>query len=263
MIIINTWVGGLGNNIIQVVNSILIAYKFKHKFIKMPKDTNKFNWYHKKYLTLYNVIFKDIIITEFEQNKKIISNNFFSRRKLFEKLNIKKDYNIPLTKILKLIKIPIKRIKSNNNDLIIHIRSGDVFTYQPHAGFYQPPLNYYKKIINLKKWDNIRIIAQDNNNPVIPELIKLYPNIKLKFQTLIEDISYIIGSKNICFGKGSFISSLLLFNSNLVNIYYPEYCERYINDYLDCNKTITKLPNYIKIWKNTIEQKKIMLTYKL
>jgi len=253
------WNGRLGNNISQIINAIYVARHYNINKVIFPKH----NVFKNNFINL-NINNKTPI------NKKNYNDKFFSRKKICDKYDIdlsifeKKIDNI--TQILKnIIVIDSSKINLTNNDLVIHIRSGDVYNSNPHHGWVQPPLIFYEKIINKKKWDKIIIICEDKKSPVIKPLLCKYNNIIFKVQLLEEDIKYIISCKNICFGMGSFIPSLLLLNENLINIYYPEYCYRYLLDLVSCNtKHVYKLENYIKCseWKNTKEQIKIMLTYK-
>ena len=200
-----------------------------------------------------------------ENNKRCIKDVFFSKRLLIKKYNIPYEYfniKINFSSLHNLFKIKSNLI-FDDDDLLIHIRSGDVFSSNPHSGWIQPPLIFYKNIIDNYNWNKIYLVSEDKKNPVTNILLQLYPNIYFKIQSLENDIKLIIACKNICFGMGSFIPSLLLFNNIIKNIYYPEYCHRYLIDYTNCTKNIIKLPNYIKKgeWKNTKKQQDIMLNY--
>ena len=68
--------------------------------------------------------------------------------------------------------------KLSENELVIHIRSGDTI------------------------------------NPVVNELRKLYKNAVYKKNSLEKDIRIILGSTNILYSMGSFIPSLMLLSNN-------------------------------------------------
>jgi len=258
MIHIISWNGRLGNNITQIVNAIYFAYYKKVNIIKFPRHP----------LFLKNEIrIKD---ESFTNKSELFSHNFFSRNKIisfykiseniFEsKINIKKH-------LCDLLKYDILQDNINDNDLTIHIRSGDVYCNNPHPGWIQPPLSFYINIIESSNWNKIFIISEDNKSPVLKPLLNKYNKIIFEVRDLKKDIYYILNSKNICFGMGSFIPSLLLFNNNVKKIYYPEYCHRYLIDLIDYeNKYTCKLNNYIKKgeWKNTEKQRNIIINYEL
>ena len=86
-------------------------------------------------------------------------------------------YRINIIKDQILQNLP--KIIVNPNELKIYIRSGDVFgkISLSMSGYYQPPLCFYKNIINNFKFENIYIISENKNNPVIEQILIKYPKI--------------------------------------------------------------------------------------
>lgn len=256
---IRKWRGRLGNNITQIVNAIYFAEYFKIEKIIFPR--------HKMFNTCQIELKK--YINE-KQNDKLYRHDFFSRKKICKYYNIDEsifdNVNTKVGDILKKIfKIKYNEvIDLNDDDLVIHIRSGDVYNKKPHSGWIQPPLIFYEKIIDSKPWKRIFLICEDNKSPIIKPLLNKYDYIHFKLQPLGKDINYILQCKNICFGMGSFIPTLLLMNDHLNTIYYPSYCYRYVLDLVSYKvKKEYDLPNYIKKgeWKNTDKQILFMLNY--
>ena len=152
----------------------------------------------------------------------------------------------------------------NINDLVIHIRSGDVFIKNPNGRYIMPPLSYYADIIDNNNFDEIYLIAEDTKNPCVNGLLKLYPKIRFKLQSLDEDIKLILGATNLAMSNGTMTSALLIFSTNIKNLYKASYSHK--NRFLDKIKLFeTELDEYEKYmtpWKNTPEQLNIMMTYK-
>ena len=98
--------------------------------------------------------------------------------------------------ILKEIFIIKKVKKLDKNDVVIHIRSGDQFSGKPTT-YIPPPLSYYVNIINNNAFNKLIIVAEDTRNPVINKLLKLYPNIIYKKQSLKKDIKLMLGSETL------------------------------------------------------------------
>lgn len=254
------WYGRLGNNITQIVNAILFAYYYNIKIINFPEHS----YFKQNFIDLRQYVSDKI-------NNKNFNDIFFSRNEICQKYNLNisifENNKINIGEIIKsLISLTeYEKLDITDNDLIIHIRSGDVYNSNPHPGWVQPPLSFYENIIKEKEWRKIILICEDDKCPIIKPLLNKYNNIIFRIQPLQQDIIYIIQSKNICFGMGSFIPALLLLNSNLNTIYYPKYCYRYIIDLISYKeKKEYELLNYIKKgeWKNTNEQVDIMLKYK-
>ena len=258
---ITNWYGRLGNNITQIVNAIIFANYF---------NINKINYPNHNIIKNTQLILNNLNKNNITCNK-CYHHTFFSRKKICKKFNLNEDIfennKINIREIIKSIIsfTEYEKLDITDKDLIIHIRSGDVYSSNPHMGWIQPPLSFYENIINTHKWDKIYLICEDTKSPVIKPLLNKYKNIIFNLQSLKNDIHYIIKAKNICFGMGSFVPALLLFNDNLNTIYYPKYCYRYLIDFISYKeKKEYELLNYIKIgeWANTKKQKNIILKYK-
>ena len=168
--------GRFGNFLMRLKNCIHIALFYNFNVI-LPK--------HNFVNTTYIVINKNITL---ENDKIIDSNNFFYRNKI-NNIDIKL-FNINEDKVKTIIKnillFPTNLTPLGINDLVIHIRSGDLFIKSvPHPRYLTPPISYYKNIIDQNKnYENIYIIAEDCINPCINKLLEIYPTIKFKIQSL-------------------------------------------------------------------------------
>jgi len=253
---INSWLGRLGNNLMQMRHIILIALYYKYN-IEMPPHS------------FFNTT--KIILNENTNTNIYIDNegtNFFYAKNI-KKFN-KKCFISNIDKMKEILQsifiINYKNITPlNDNELVIHIRGGDIFFNHPHPGYIPPPISYYKQIIEQKKYDNIYLINDTNNNPCIPLLKKRYPNIIHNKNNLIEDIKKILSARNIVFTVGTFPCSLLFLTNHVQNVYYPSYSIQ-VKEILDYMSQINfhSIPlidykNTIGKWKNTKEQNKLLL----
>ena len=109
--------------------------------------------------------------------------------------------------------------KANPDDLYINIRSGDVFVNIMHSSYSQPPLCFYQKIIQENKYQNIYLISNGKENPLVDILLKLYPNIKYMHGTPIEDMSVLVNAYNLVLPVSSFPYAAIRFNDNLKNLF--------------------------------------------
>ena len=133
-------------------------------------------------------------------------------------LEIKPENRFSLFKNEMLKNLP--DVKTNQNDLFIHIRGGDIFI-NPFVGsdYIQPPYCFYKTIINLNIFDKIYIIADNELNPVLKKLLKKFPNIIYKKNNIDLDISYLAHAYNIVGSISSFFVEIIKINDNLVKLY--------------------------------------------
>lgn len=236
MIILNAYYGRLGNNITQLSNIIDIAIVYKHNI--------KINVKHKffdisvieKYFNKYN---NDEIIKD--------GNQFYFSSKLPFPNDIYKQNIEERNKILQQAFLINNINKLPENDVVIHIRSGDIFRSTPHPNYVPPPLSYYIKELNKCKYEKIHIVCEDTINPVVNKLLKLYKNAVHEKNTLKKDIRIILGATNIIHSIGTFIPSLMLLSNNNKYLSKKFYTEEYYK--------------IMKPWKNTVEQRNYILNY--
>ena len=172
-----------------------------------------------------------------------------------------------------LPKIEIKR-----NDLVIHMRSSDVFQFKNnpnHAPDYaQPPLCFYEKILNNNTFEEIYLLSVDDEyNPIIKILKKKYPKIIYNKNPLEIDLSYLVRGYNIISSISSLVISSIKLNDNLQFFWefdrYPLKSKIFHSHYSIVNIT-RKYTVYqmepseiyktkMVIWKDSDEQIEIML----
>ena len=250
MLILNGFCGRLGNNITQISNMIDIAIYYKHNIIFNVKHhlfnlsliENYFSKYNNIEKRCYGFFFKEKMPYPVE----IYENNIEERNKLLKEAFLIKDIK-PLSE----------------NDLVIHIRSGDIFQKTPLASYIPPPLSYYTKHINKKKYNKIIILCEDRVNPVVNKLLEFYDNASHKIDTLEEDIKIILGASNIVFSVGTFIPTLLQISDNIKCLEGFDYDKKnYDLGFNTCkNEELKDYYIIMKPWRNTEKQRECILTY--
>jgi len=227
---INEWYGRLGNNLLQLVR--IIHSGITHKALVV----------YPEHPLLKNTIFDfhDIKDTEIEIDFR---DTFFYRNKYYTNDIHPYEYKTILDKyiypIIKFVSIP-NEITPNKNDLVISIRSGDIFSPSffkngSLCAYIQPPLSFYKTIIKNNKFNRIFLVAEDRRNPVINLLIELYPNIipiihdndqninidKSAYinQSTIFDLSLLLKAYNLVLPNGTWGTMIASLNKQVKNIY--------------------------------------------
>ena len=168
-------------------------------------------------------------------------------------------------------------INISKEELFVHIRSGDIFTYCPIYPYSQPPLCFYDNIVKNFNFKKIVIISSNMDNPVIQKLINKYSNIFYNKNPLKYDISILIHSSNLVASVSSFLNSIIQLNCELkylweYNIYnMKQKIRHYHYDLYKFplkNFTIYRMEpssKYKKImlrWKNSKRQRKLMIKEK-
>lgn len=267
---IKNWEGRLGNNIDQIIKTIILALEIKANIIFKDHD-----YFNKNKIILFENIEKKTIKKIYEGNGK---SKFYQKDKIKYYVELKKqDYEKLLNFHEKLIKKVLRNIFIINTKsthihfyrskvLIIYIRSGDLFGKVVHPKYVSAPLYFYKCII--EKYKNIYkkfiLVAEDNLNPVIKRLLENYPFIIWNKNNLKDDIKVILGASHIVSCIGTFISSLSWMSRNIKKVYLPSYVNpKSYNP--ECIIEKIELPNFIEsmgAWENSKKNNKLLLKYK-
>lgn len=256
---IKMWYGRFGNNVRQMCNVLQIALHHNLN-IKMP---------HHKF---FNTKILQLRLNSHGRGKTMTNMyNFYYPNRVKQKID-KDCFNHNLEKILKLLKeaFIIKNIPCRQtNDLIIHLRSGDIFGKGPrlNAIYITPPLCFYDKIIQNNEFDNIILVAEDYKNPVINALLKKYPEIKWNPNSLEEDIKIILSAENLAESFGTFTPTLAILSDNIKKMWTVSYQLKICGMYVFPHKIEvdeTDMSDYRKRmfpWKNNKKQRQLMLSY--
>jgi hypothetical protein len=252
---IDNWYGRFGNNILQLVYSIVIAIDKKYNKIVFPRHA---------YFNKQEIIINDEHILESHKltgcfypfNHKDKPKFKFSRikyifKKYIEEILIFKRQDVNIT----------------DQDIVLHIRSGDIFQFDAF-GYLQPPVYFYKTVLNDYSAKRI-IVSEDCLNPCINWLIQNENCKRVQNSNLINDINIIINAHNVCFGFGTFGIFMLLMNDKAQNVYFPDYSyNKIINSWnvefdSDFKVHVIELPDYIENgkWFRTKENLATMINY--
>lgn len=259
---VNTIFGGKGNigNALLILNNLInICEEIQCKNIIVPmglQDIIKKPIYYEKY-NIKIFPYSDIDKFQLDINLSSYTAFYFRYRKRIHYMRL------GLIREEVFRNLPAYNISPS--DLYIHIRSGDIFINMINPNYSQPPLCFYQKIINENNFSNIFLLSNGTENPVINELLKLYPKIKFIKDSIINDITKIVNAYNLVLSRSTFISTLITLNTNVKKIYAYEIC---YNNFTTNNYTkIYKMKSseaYKKLmkgrWKNTKEQLNLMLT---
>lgn len=244
-IVLSSWYGRFGNNIVQLSNACNYALENNYYF-ESP----------------YHNLIKPITI-----NKHIMSNNIFCDYFFhgFDQYNHNR-HNI-IQEYIKSNLQHIHKIDLDNETLVIHIRSGDIFSDNPNPKYIQNPLSYFVSIID--RFKKTIVVCENDKNPII-NILSSIKSVTIRSGTLIEDLSIMLSARNLCLsGVGTFgpICAMLsdsiknLFITNIVNIdnqwiFNSNIC--IYNTHIDLSKYI--LPNS---WKNNSIQRSLMMNYQI
>ena len=164
-------------------------------------------------------------------------------------------------------------VKTEPDELYIHIRGGDVFKKNPSTAYAQPPFCFYEKILDNNKYKNIYILSMDRRNVVLDALMNKYKNIIFNEHKYEYDISLLINAYNLVTSVSSFVISTIKLNDNLKDLWEYDInrlSEKFlfmhhhlykfdIKYKIHTMKSSDEYAQKMYIWRNTEEQLKLML----
>lgn len=260
-----------GNSLIALNNAIFFCEVIECHKIILNQPISKRRWFFGK-----EIYIKQLNITIIqESNVNCKENNILCLSEIswdiFYPMIIIPKVRIQLIK--NEILSNLQYINIDPDDLYIHIRGGNIFNLYPLKYYAQPPLCFYEKVINEKKFKNIYIISMDTSNIVINNLTTKYKNIIYKQNNLVHDISLLCQAYNIVLSISSFIISAIKLNDNLKEIWEYDIMrlsEKFLFLHHHLYKfnigyiinTMKPSENYLSkmfSWRRTNEQMKLML----
>lgn len=157
------------------------------------------------------------------------------------------------------------------DEVVIHIRSGDIFQEQPHPGYGQPPLAYYRKIIDCFAPNMVYLVYEDESNPVIGELKTFLTEKSIHWTaqsaSLRKDIEVLLKAKTLVAGRGSFVPGIVALSESVRTVYtFHQGLQRIQNPIVNEIVVEDRAGEYVNAilkgnWSNSQEQRKLMLEY--
>lgn len=247
------------NNVIQIVNAIYMA--------RESQGTFTFNFKH-AVIESFHVSF----VVDRSRRLTNFSAGFFYDHKPNITNQVRRD--ILQSYVLKHMKVHFKPI-GRSDTLVMHIRSADVVAKNPNSVYVQPPLSFYRHVIEAFQYATIVIVtSSDLGNPVITPLLNLYHNrIRIHSSSINSDIAILLSARNLLVNsRGSFGRMCMLMSRNVEVSHQPFYVRsEAFNSYHDSrclNTTVAHgylVSDYILPGKWTFDetQQRLMFNYPL
>ncbi|MGB5134432.1 MAG: hypothetical protein WBN89_04580 [Prochlorococcaceae cyanobacterium] len=203
----------------------------------------------------------------------LVLSGSFLRRAALKRLHPRRPRNRQLVRQVRhILKLDINAPAHGKTDLLIYIRSGDVFSNPtPHPSYGQPPLAFYQRVVQLRHWHTIRVVHEDRGNPVIEALLAWLPNHCRRVipvsGDLEDDLNVLLRTRHLVSGRGTFCGSVSCLSRRLRRVYsfdrpFNAWGNRKVKDVTlvdsrgDYRSTILQ-----GNWANTREQRRLMMDY--
>jgi hypothetical protein len=255
---VSHWYGRLGNNIQQISNGIIFSLVNGDGFFNPPHD-----------------LIERIIIDQ-EEKTMVRPCRFFHYNTQNKDFDIDINYLYKnISKVARKYIVPAFKFSIGDpldeDTLVIHIRSGDIFAHEhnPPHDYIPNPLSYYLSLI--EEYQKVIVVTEpDNYNPIVDELKKI-DKVMIQSKSVEEDFATLMRAKNISSsGTGTFAVAAALCSSNVKKFYCTDiYLDEHLNPEMlmvtdNIEVHMMELKNYIKYktWKNNEDQRKFILEYK-
>lgn len=214
--------GRLCNQVIRNIALSIVAEKFdlksEYQSIEKMNDLGIPLFVGQK---IYPSIQKFSEINKFDTIKKI-SYNLETKGYFQCSENIRRIYEyLQMHKEAIINKNPWKERFSNNKDLFIHVRAGDMKKYALDS-------SYYQHCIEKTKYENIYLATDNKRHETVQNLITKFPNIKLVDKSPVQTIQFGCTCSNIILSHGTFSAMIGYLAYSSKNIYYynndPGWC---------------------------------------
>lgn len=124
----------------------------------------------------------------------------------------------------------LERVESSEllgpTEVVIHVRSGDVFSTPVNRAYGQPPLAYYQVAVLSQEWSKVWVVAQDHHNPVVDALLGWLVDQSIPHEFVSAgfrgDVRLLRRSRNIVASRGTFIPSIAAVSAHPQKIFLFE-----------------------------------------
>jgi len=249
---IRNYRGRFGNNIQQLATGIIYSeLKNTNFYTKKHPQFEKFVLVNNRLFNLLKFLKKrfDFFYLNNDNklekyNQQLIPKNFLQDKFYLENIN-----RVCKNIIAKIINF-LNFVDIDENTLVIHIRSGEIFNGKDkYSDYVQNPIGYYELLI--KKFSDVLIVSENMENPLIEPLLR-HENVKFQSTTMENDFNTLINATNLATsGVGTFAMSAALISNKLKHFYCTNiFIDSHLNpNMLDKNEVsvhVYELKDYIE-----------------
>jgi hypothetical protein len=271
-----TYIGRLGNQLIQLINATLIARRLSLKYvvvldgglIRLPSA-----------FSAEGLCYLADTAHAPERGGFLTGNFFFTNdlSKLLEGSTDEDRYRAVQEIIRPRLMRPFHRRPDPKHDdeLTVHFRSGDVFNDPSHAGYTQPPLSFYtivaRHLLRQGRIARARLVFEDRANPCVDAFIAFLEALtvphRLQNGFLEEDLHALIDARHVVFGYGTFGVAVCLLSRRIETLFLFEPMKTREYDGIPSVGSTVQVRDlaggYTKPgeWRQTPEQRQLMLDY--
>lgn len=270
--------GAFGNCLVQYIIALSVAKALNLKYVKVPKVDRS------KVIFLTERLTRDGI-TFIPPDEALPADGYFLSGLYFDPTQFQRlvgletppDSRAIIQEIIRPLfnGLPTTFPPKPDDQLLIHIRSGDIFGTWVAPQYPQPPLAFYRMVIDRLLAEgriaSIKLVFENRLNPVIPALEAWITARGVPFTTqsgaLTDDVAALMNGRYLVFGLGTFGPGVCQLSDRIEQVFYfasgwPQHFRSIptigrVVEVLDVAGAYTKVGE----WDNSPERRALMLDY--
>lgn len=157
------------------------------------------------------------------------------------------------------------------DEIVLHLRSGDLFGPDPHPAYFQPPLALYLRVLQHRAWGRAHLVFEDYGNPVVQALISWCAShglpLSLHSWGLARDLALLLRAHTLVVGRGTFMPGVVALSRHAREVHsYGPFDEGGSWGLDHIRNLIYSDPDgaYLKAvrpWRDTLAQRALMLSF--
>jgi hypothetical protein len=271
-----TYIGRLGNQLIQLINATLIARRLGLKYLVVLDGgliqlLGTFTSHGVTYIA---------DTADATERGGFLAGNFFFTDDLSTPLagsTAEERYRIIHYIILPRLMphFPALADTKHDDELTVHFRSGDIFNDATHSGYTQPPLSFYtilaRRLLREKRITRFRLVFEDRANPCVDGFIAFLEELgapyRLQSGSLAEDLTALIDARYVVFGYGTFGVAACLLSRRIDTLFLFEPLKTSDYNGIPSVGRVVLVRDHARgytkpgEWRQTPEQRRLMLDY--
>lgn len=263
--------GRFANNVFQMARALQVATKYDLDFVQMI-DSEHFDFTRPSQKEGPRVVASGVPLAA---GSTIIEGDFFYTDRIKVGLDrAPSTASIARTRLGPYLNIPVLPLTPPADELVVHVRSGDLFGEMPHPMYGQPPLAFYVSAIDHARsvgFNRVRVVAEDRLNPVV-EALDRYLNsngVPVTMQIgedLGTDLATLLAARGLVFGVGTFGLAICMLSSRAELVIEASGRDSYSRAFPHLSVVSMRLTeDYgpFQRWDNSVAQASEMLSYPL
>ena len=109
------------------------------------------------------------------------------------------------------------------DELVVHLRGGDVFGDPAPSAYGQPPLSFYTLVVSSRQWSRVVVVAEDDKNPVYGQLVSYLAEQGIPCERvsgdLLSDLHVLAGAQHLVVASGTFGRAVVVCSDEVRHVY--------------------------------------------